>query len=216
MGHAVDLSVVYPFTFPLKILLEIASRLREPKIAEVPYTFRTRHLGESKLTSKVILNYLAQLIEMYPRLHPDKMRFLKYCAVGFSGVIINLLVFLAIVHELGWRDWRASALATFVAALSIFGWNEWRTFKDRSRAGPRSSAGYLCFAAAGLVVKVLLTSAAFELLFRAVTGIAPAVAGRTLALAMCQSISILLGTGTDYVLNRHITWGHERTTTSSL
>jgi len=199
-----------------KILLEIASRLREPKIAEVPYTFRARHLGESKLTWKVIFNYLAQLIEMYPRLRPAKMRSLKSFALAFSGIIINLLLFLAIVYVWGWRDWRASALGTLVAALSIFGWNKWRTLKHRGRTGPRSSAGYLCFAAAGLVLKILLTSAAFELLFRAITKIAPAVAGRTLPLAMCQSISILLGTGTDYVLNQHITWGHERTTTSSL
>jgi len=198
-----------------KILLEIASRLREPKIAEVPYTFRARHLGESKLTWKVIFNYLAQLAEMYPRLRPAKMRSLKSFALALSGVTINLLLFVAIVRALGWRDWRASALGTFVASLSIFGWNKWQTFRRRD-TGPRSSAGYLCFAVAGFVVKVLLTSAAFELLFRAVTEIAPAVAGPTLTLAMCQSISILLGSGTDYVLNQHITWGHERTTTSSL
>ena len=198
-----------------KILLEIASRLREPKIAEVPYTFRARHLGESKLTWKVIFNYLAQLAEMYPRLRPAKMRSLKSFALALSGVTINLLLFVAIVRALGWRDWRASALGTFVASLSIFAWNKWQTFRRRG-TGPRSSAGYRCFAVAGFVVKVLLTSAAFELLFRAVTEIAPAVAGPTLTLAMCQSISILLGSGTDYVLNQHITWGHERTTTSSL
>jgi hypothetical protein len=54
-------------------------------------------------------------------------------------------------------------------------------------------------AAQTLVVKVLFTSAAFELLFRAVT--------------ICQSISIL--SGTDNVLNR-LAWGRERPTTSPL
>lgn len=55
-----------------KILLEIASRLRAPKIAEVPYTFRTRHSGESKLTAKVVFNYFAQLGDLYRSLHAGK------------------------------------------------------------------------------------------------------------------------------------------------
>lgn len=55
-----------------KILLEIASRLDEPKIAEIPYKFRTRRSGESKLTAKVVFNYFAQLGDLYRTLHADK------------------------------------------------------------------------------------------------------------------------------------------------
>ena len=198
-----------------KILLEIASRLPEPKIAEVPYTFRARHLGESKLTWTVILNYLAQLAELYRHLHPDKMRFLRHCAVAFGQVIINLLVFLAVVHRWGWGDWRASALATLVAVLSNFGWINWLAFKDGARTHPGWSGGYLRFAVAAFV-QVVLTSAAFEVLFRAASDIATAVAGRTLILIVCQTISILLGMGAGHVLTQHISWRHKRTTAPSL
>jgi dolichol-phosphate mannosyltransferase len=44
-----------------KILLEIVARLQPKKIVEVPYTFRSRRVGQSKLSSTVILQYLQQL-----------------------------------------------------------------------------------------------------------------------------------------------------------
>jgi dolichol-phosphate mannosyltransferase len=45
-----------------KILLEILARLRPTKITEVPYTFHARMAGKSKLSSKVVLQFLTQLL----------------------------------------------------------------------------------------------------------------------------------------------------------
>jgi len=47
-----------------KILLEIVAKLRPKKVREVPYTFRARVAGESKLSSKVILQYLKQVWQL--------------------------------------------------------------------------------------------------------------------------------------------------------
>ena len=44
-----------------KILLEIVVALGAPRIAEIPYTFRLRTAGVSKLSSNMILLYLGQL-----------------------------------------------------------------------------------------------------------------------------------------------------------
>jgi dolichol-phosphate mannosyltransferase len=44
-----------------KILLEIVARLQPKKIVEVPYTFRNRRAGKSKLSGLVVLQYLQQL-----------------------------------------------------------------------------------------------------------------------------------------------------------
>lgn len=57
-----------------KILLEILVRLQPEKIAEVPYTFRTRRSGNSKLTSAIVFDYVAQL-----------RRLSKQAAVRHSG-----------------------------------------------------------------------------------------------------------------------------------
>ncbi len=44
-----------------KILIEVAAQLASPEIREVPYVFRPRTAGQSKLTPAVMLNYLGQL-----------------------------------------------------------------------------------------------------------------------------------------------------------
>jgi dolichol-phosphate mannosyltransferase len=44
-----------------KIFLEIVARLHPRRIAEVPYTFRTRRFGKSKLSRLVVMQYLQQL-----------------------------------------------------------------------------------------------------------------------------------------------------------
>jgi dolichol-phosphate mannosyltransferase len=47
-----------------KILLEIVARLETGAIAEVPYRFRPRIAGDSKLSSRVAFSYLAQLVRL--------------------------------------------------------------------------------------------------------------------------------------------------------
>jgi dolichol-phosphate mannosyltransferase len=44
-----------------KILLEILSNLHAPKIIEVPYAFRSRTQGHSKLCGRIILQFFHQL-----------------------------------------------------------------------------------------------------------------------------------------------------------
>jgi dolichol-phosphate mannosyltransferase len=48
-----------------KILLEIAAHLRPAQVREVPYTFRLRQAGESKLSSRVVFAYILQLWRLY-------------------------------------------------------------------------------------------------------------------------------------------------------
>ena len=44
-----------------KILLEIVTKLHPCTVREVPYTFRSRACGESKLSSRVVLQYVQQV-----------------------------------------------------------------------------------------------------------------------------------------------------------
>lgn len=50
-----------------KIALDLLVKAQIPSnaIAEVPFAFGLRAAGESKLTSKVIMRYLTQLLELY-------------------------------------------------------------------------------------------------------------------------------------------------------
>ena len=48
-----------------KILLEILARCDPARAVEVPYLFRNRHLGSSKLSGKVMGQYLGHLLRLY-------------------------------------------------------------------------------------------------------------------------------------------------------
>lgn len=60
-----------------KILLEILWNLNAAKIKEVPYTFRTRTQGKSKLSSKIILQFFHQLWRLCISTRRHSIRFVK-------------------------------------------------------------------------------------------------------------------------------------------
>lgn len=60
-------------------------------------------------------------------------RFLKFCSVGASGVIVNLAFLAFFADALQLQTNIASALAIEISIISNFIINEWWTFKDRRR-----------------------------------------------------------------------------------
>src|SRR5215467_4878820 len=65
-----------------KILLEIAAHIRPRRLAEVPYVFRGRERGKSKLSGKVELAYLHQLWRLFILEHLLPPEFMKFAIVG--------------------------------------------------------------------------------------------------------------------------------------
>ena len=119
-----------------KILLEVLSRGRYQRVAEVPYAFGRRHAGSSKLGAQVMRDYLQQLWRL--AWAPSGFgRFLRFCLVGSTGVVVNmgLLWWLKSSGVLG--TLRAGAVAVECAIVNNFLWNEIWTFRDRSRLQPR-------------------------------------------------------------------------------
>lgn len=74
-----------------KILLEILY-FANCEVVEVPYCFRTRKAGESKLTSKVVLEFFSQVFRLRMK-NPIPQGFLRYCIVGLSGVFVDMGIF---------------------------------------------------------------------------------------------------------------------------
>lgn len=130
-------------------------------------------------------------------------RLLKFLAVGGIGVIVNLLVMALVFKVAGYRDWRASAIASTVAALHNYFLNNHWTFGDRRRSGNALFSGallYLPMSAAG----VAITTATYSILtlarFRAYFGTS------SLYLYAVQLIAISFGTYLNYSLNKLFTW----------
>ena len=118
-----------------KILLDIvASSPASLRIKEMPYTFRMRVHGQSKLDSLVALDYLTLLLEkLVGRWVP--VRFLLFTAVGSVGVFLHMAM-LAALLGLGISFIAAQTAATAIAIAGNFLLNNVLTYRDRRLTGP--------------------------------------------------------------------------------
>jgi dolichol-phosphate mannosyltransferase len=117
---------------------------KDLRISEVPYEFRARHSGESKLTALVVVQFLGLLLSKLTRgLLPTS--FLLFGMVGGTGVIVHLAALWA-THEFLRFDFAAAQLAaTLVAMSSNFVLNNMLTYADKKLRGYRFWLGLLSF-----------------------------------------------------------------------
>ncbi|EHH68622.1 glycosyltransferase [Gluconobacter morbifer] len=127
-----------------KILLDIVmSAPRQIRITEVPFVFRPRAAGESKLDVVVLLQFGTMVL--------DKLthgwlptRFLSFALVGLSGVVVNVVIMnLARAAGLGF-SWSQLA-GTACAILANFLLNNRFTYYDRRLKGPSFWRGLAIF-----------------------------------------------------------------------
>ena len=120
-----------------KILLDLFASSPTPlQFMELPYAFRERKVGESKVDSAVLWEYLLLIIDKaFGHLLPA--RFILFSLVGLSGVFMHLSI-LWIAHKLLEVDFVVSqTIATFVAMTSNYTLNNFTTYRDRRRRGFR-------------------------------------------------------------------------------
>jgi len=147
-----------------KILVDLLASAPGPvKLAEVPYTFRPRGAGESKLDLAVSLEYLYLLLDkLVGRLIP--LRFAMYSAVGAAGVVLHLAT-LALLYLRGGASFPAAQVAaTFLAMTFNFLLNNLVTYRDARLRGKRLVGGLLTFYAACSVGSAVNLSVAETLL----------------------------------------------------
>lgn len=121
-----------------KILLEILVKGKYARVTEVPFTFRRRERGKSTFSLGEQINYLRHILRLAWS-EGEVLRFLKFCLVGGSGVLVNLgfYTLLTRVFGLGVHEYDVGgrvisfALSTELAILNNFTWNNLWTFKDR-------------------------------------------------------------------------------------
>jgi dolichol-phosphate mannosyltransferase len=131
-----------------KILVDLlASSQRPVRTAEVPYHFRNRARGESKLDVNVELEYLFLLIDkVIGNFVPT--RFVLFAMVGCLGMFVHLAVLGFLYRGLNHTFAASQATATYVAMTSNFLINNVVTFRDRRLRGKRLIGGLFTFCAA--------------------------------------------------------------------
>ncbi len=149
-----------------KILLDIVASSPQPlKTVELPFTFRERQAGESKLDSLVTAEYLGLLVSklsggMVP------VRFLMFLAVGASGIVVHLAALKVALHMFT----TSFAWGEFVASVVAMTWNfllnNQLTYRDRRLTGLDFVWGLLTFyvvCSFGTIANIGVANSLFEM-----------------------------------------------------
>jgi dolichol-phosphate mannosyltransferase len=145
-----------------KILVDLFASTSAPyRFVEIPYVFRQRLRGESKLDSLVAWEYLMLLVDKrLGGLVP--VRFLSFSIIGVSGVAVHFMTLYCALQLFSFPI--AQACATVAAMTSNFILNNILTYRDRRLTGFRFFTGLLSFygvCSLGAIANVGIASVAF-------------------------------------------------------
>ncbi len=168
-----------------KILMEILAKHPHLKVSEVPYVFRNRRMGSSKLGAKTIADFLIHAISLSPMV--------KFAAVGLLGALLNLLV-MNISLLIGLPLDAASLLGIETSLLFNFVLHEQWTFGTNMRGKWLDRLiGYHGASAGGIIATYGVMKSLVVL------GLAGPIAG--------QAVGIIAGFGVNYTLSLTKVWG---------
>lgn len=140
MGAVRDLS-----SLGFKILVDLfASSPRPLSFVEVPYRFRDRHAGQSKLDGRIAWEFGMLLLDkLVGRWVP--VRFLSFAAIGGLGVGVHMAV-LSVLYGTGQVAFGVGqAIATAVAMCFNFFLNHALTYRDARLRGAAMWQGLAVF-----------------------------------------------------------------------
>jgi len=127
-----------------KILMDILASTPKPlRTSEVPFVFRARQHGVSKLDNLVTAEYLSLLLA---KLTGDvlSLRFVMFALIGGLGVVVHLAA-LKTALMFGWTFSLAQMTAAYVAMTGNFFLNNILTYRDRRLKGWRLLSGLVSF-----------------------------------------------------------------------
>ncbi len=172
-----------------KILMEILERTNYSRVEEVPYVFRNRAGGKSKLGPKTIVDFLLHALQLSP--------LTRFAIVGALGAIVNLMVMAGLLL-LGVNKYIASLAGIEAGILFNFPFHEHWTFKSKMGKGWFSRlVGYHLASIGGMVT----TLGVMMLLSDVLSLTTPITA---------QAIGIMAGFAVNYGISQTKIWGRIR------
>ena len=134
-----------------KLLLDIVLTADRPlRIVELPYRFGSRHAGESKLGTQVVLDFIGLLLAKATN-DVLSVRFIFFSFIGLTGIGVHFVALAAAIHLTRTPFIWAQTFATAVAIGSNFVLNNAITYRDQRLHGWRFVTGMLWFYAICLI-----------------------------------------------------------------
>ena len=171
-----------------KLLLDIVASSTVPlRVVELPYRFAVRTSGKSKLGAGVVCYFVASLARHLVDRIPQ--RFVKFCTIGGSGVLVHLAVLWSLQRWLQASFPAAQTSAVLISITSNFSLNNRLAFGDLRLRGARFFGGMSRFAALcafGAVVNAVVA----EALHHAGVHRMPSAIAGILAAAVCNYLTV--------------------------
>ncbi len=128
-----------------KILLDLFATSPTPlRYRELPYEFRNRVAGESKLDTNVAWEYFIMLLDKLTG-GVVPIRFIAFSLVGGFGLLVHLLVLSVMFKGMGSTFLWAQSAATLVAMTTNYVMNNVLTYRDLRLRGWGFVRGWLSF-----------------------------------------------------------------------
>jgi len=178
-----------------KISLEIMLMGNFKNIVEVPFVFEERSAGQSKLRPRQQIDYLKHIFNLMARTGELAM-FIKFIAVGLSGVVVNEGAYWLLTRfgGLAAYDYWAVAIGIEVSIITNFILNDTFTFAKKrtgsSFLGRLLKFNLICLAGAGIQWGLFM-------LFTRVFGVYD---------LLSNFIGIVVAFLWNYFINRNWTW----------
>ena len=186
-----------------KILLDLfASAPRRVRFAEVPYRFRRRQHGRSKLDAPVLLEYVTLIGDkLMGRYVP--VRFVIFVLVGLFGLVIHVSALALCFRALEIQFYYAQMIATVVAMTTNFNLNNVLTYRDRRLRGLSLLWGHFSFyliCSIGAIANLEIAQLLFEL---------------KVPWALAGTLGAVVGAVWNYGVSSSFTWRRLEATDSS-
>jgi dolichol-phosphate mannosyltransferase len=177
-----------------KILLDlIASSPKPPRVKELPYEFRNRRAGESKLDNQALWDYLMLLVDkLLGGVIP--VRFVSFTLIGAVGVFVHFAVLATLFRAMSLPFTFSQAGAAAVAMISNFTLNNALTYRDMRLKGWLWVKGLISFT-------LTCSLGAF-----ANIGVASYLFKRHAAWTLSALAGIVLGAVWNYAMTASFTW----------
>lgn len=182
-----------------KILLDIITATAvPPRVVELPFRFRPRLHGESKLDRRVMYDFFLFFIEKKIRpVLPLPARFISFALVNGVGILVHLGTLMVMVGLLGAGFTLSQFMGTLFGMAFNFSVNNAVTYSDQMLRGRRFVIGFGLFCvlcSVGVVANVGMANILHER-YTEVSYVLPALAGALIAVVW------------NYAATRTFVWG---------
>jgi dolichol-phosphate mannosyltransferase len=128
-----------------KILTDVLSASKGGwKVKEIPFIFKERQNGESKMDGAVTLEYFGLILARLTG-GTISIRFVLFLLVGLTGVLVQLLMVGVFLNLLKFSFFYSQIFAVIAAMTSNFFLNNMLTYRDQALSGKRIFLGLLSF-----------------------------------------------------------------------